>query len=63
MYLSRDPTRPLRRDVMCIYGRELHTACHHPESLVTIGILIVKRKNASSKPFYNYVLTLKNYAD
>ena len=63
MHLSCDPTRPLRRDVMCIYGWELLTACHDPESLVTIGILIAKRKNALSKPFYKYVLTLKNCVD
>ena len=30
-YLSLDPTRPLRWDVMCIYGWELVAACHHPE--------------------------------
>ena len=30
------------------------------KSLVTIGIVIVKRKNASSKKSYKYVLTLKN---
>ena len=30
------------------------------KGLVTIGILIVKRKNASSKTSYKYVLTLKN---
>ena len=31
------------------------------KSLVAIGILIVKRKNASSKKFYKYVLTLKKW--
>ena len=31
--------------------------------LVTIGILIVKRKNASSKTSYKYVVTLKNWVD
>ena len=30
-YLSRDPTRPIYRDVTHIYGRELLAACHHPE--------------------------------
>ena len=30
-YLSRDPTRPLRWDVMRIYGWELLAACRHPE--------------------------------
>ena len=30
------------------------------KSLVTIGILIDKRKNASSKTSYKYALTLKN---
>ena len=30
------------------------------KSLVTIGILIVKRKNTLSKTSYKYVLTLKN---
>ena len=30
------------------------------KSLVTIGILIVARKKASSKTSYKYVLTLKN---
>ena len=30
------------------------------KSVVTIAILIVKRKNASSKKSYKYVLTLKN---
>ena len=33
------------------------------KSLVTIGILIAKRKNASSKTSYKYVLTLKNLVD
>ena len=33
------------------------------KSLVTIGILIVKRKNASSKTSYKYVMTLKNWVD
>ena len=33
------------------------------KSVVTIGILIVKRKNASSKKSYKYVLTLKNWVD
>ena len=33
------------------------------KSLVTIGILIVKRKNASSKTSYKNVLTLKNWVD
>ena len=33
------------------------------KSLVTIGILIVKRKNTSSKTSYKYVLTLKNWGD
>ena len=31
--------------------------------LVTIGILIVKRKNASSKTSYKYILTLKKWVD
>ena len=30
-YLSREPTRPLRWDVMRIYGWELLPACHQPE--------------------------------
>ena len=30
------------------------------KSLATIGILIVKRENASSETSYKYVLTLKN---
>ena len=33
------------------------------KSLVTIGILIVKTKNASSKSSYKYVLTRKNWVD
>ena len=33
------------------------------KSLVTIGILIVKRKNASSKTSYKYILTLKKWVD
>ena len=33
------------------------------KSFVIMGILIVKRKNASSKTFYNYVLTLKHLVD
>ena len=33
------------------------------KSLVIIGILIVKRKNASSKTSYKYILTLKNWVD
>ena len=33
------------------------------KNLVTIGILIVMRKNASSKTSYKYVLTLKNWVD
>ena len=33
------------------------------KSLVTIGILIVKMKNSSSKTSYKYVLTLKNWVD
>ena len=54
-HLSRDPTRPLRWDVMRLYVWELLTVCRTLraprtlKSLVTIGILIVKRKNASSK--------------
>ena len=31
------------------------------KSLMPIGILIVKRKNASSKTYYKYVVTLKNW--
>ena len=33
------------------------------KSLVTIGIVIVKRKIASSKKSYKYILTLKAYVD
>ena len=33
------------------------------KSLVTTGILIVKRKSAPSKTSYKYVLTLKNWVD
>ena len=33
------------------------------KSLMTIGILIVKMKNSSSKTSYKYVLTLKNWVD
>ena len=33
------------------------------KSLVTIGILIFKRKNVSSKTSYNYILTPKNWVD
>ena len=33
------------------------------KSLVTICILMVKRKNASSKTSYEYILTLKNKID
>ena len=62
-YLSRDPTGPFCWDVMRIYGRQLLATCHHPDSLVTIGILINKRKNGSSKTSYKYVLTLKNWVD
>ena len=47
-YLSFDPTRQLRWDVM---------------PMVTIDILIFKRKNASSKTSYNYLLTPKNWVD
>ena len=33
------------------------------KSLVTLGILIVKRKNASSRTFDKYILTLQNWVD
>ena len=33
------------------------------KSLVTIGVLIVKRKNSSSKTSYKYILTLKKWVD
>ena len=62
-YLSLDPTRPLCWDVMCIYGWELLAACHHPEQFGDQGVLIVKRKNSSSKTSYKYALTLKNWVD
>ena len=62
-YLSRDQGRPLCWDVMCIYGWELLAVCTTLKSLVTIDILIVKRKDASSKTFYKNVLRLKNWVD
>ena len=62
-YLLCDPTRSLCWDVMRICWWELLVACHHPESLVTIGIVIVMRKIASSKKSYKYILTLKAYVD
>ena len=64
IFLSRDPRKPRHWDVMILGDSLLLVACHHPEKFWDhiIGILIVKRKNASSKCEF-YVLPLKNWVD
>ena len=49
LYLSRDPTRAFNWGAMHIYGWEILAACHHPEKFSGDSIMVVKRKNASSK--------------
>ena len=48
-YLSLDPTRPLRWDIMRIYGWELLDDVTTLKSLVIIGILIVRGKMLHQK--------------
>ena len=61
-YLSRDPTKPLRWDVMHIHGWELLAACHHSEKFGDHRHSDSKRKTLHQKRgSYKYVLPLKNW--
>ena len=60
-FICQVTQQDLSVEMSCIYMNEsylLHVTTL--KSLVTIGILIVKKNNASSKASYKYVLTLKN---
>ena len=48
-HLLDDTTKPLRWDVMHIYGWELLAACHQPENFGDHRHFDSKRKNTSSK--------------
>ena len=51
-------------EMSCVFmGQSSSSHVTTLKSLVTITILIVRKKNASTKTSYKYVLTLKNWVD
>ena len=60
-YLSRDPTKALRWDVMHIYGWELLAAYHHPEMFSDHRHSDSKTKNTSSKTWILEICTATDW--